>query len=821
MLPGQLKKWWGRRSLTTRLLLSIGTALFLIGCLLLYITVRDASDSYRKELAEQMKDELSALGPLLVEQAVIGDYASIQQMLNLWVQRNDLMLVAWIDNKGKRIDAKNNSILAEPPAWFFTWVNIPEIEAGSPLILGGQDYGKVIMTLTSTPKINLIWHTFLNQLTIILVGSVVILAMAALLLRRGLRPLHTLAAGAERFGLGDYSVRIAPIAIPDILPSINAFNKMALEIKMMMDHEQLFKEELQDAESRWRLALEGAGDGVWDWSVSDGAVKFSKRWKEMLGHAEDEISDNFDEWSKRIHADDLSRAMEDVQAYLSGKADTQANEYRMQCKDGSYKWILTRGMVVDRDSDNRVSRVVGTHTDITVRKLNEESARKSDEETIQHQANFDSLTQLPNRRLFHDRLEQEIKKAGRNSLPIALMLIDLDHFKDVNDTLGHDMGDILLIEVAQRLKNCVRGADTVARLGGDEFTVILSEQRDPGGTERVAEKILHQLSKSFQLHDNVTYISASIGITLYPEDSIDIEALLKNADQAMYAAKHQGRNRFSYFTPSMQKNAQARMLLTRDLHGALINNQFRVYYQPIVALSNGEMYKAEALIRWQHPERGLVGPAEFIPIVEKTGMIVDIGDWVFREAARHVARWRISYHMEFQVSVNVSPVQFRNPGINHLAWFDHLKELGLPGQSIVIEITEGLLLDADTVVTDQLLVFRDAGIAVALDDFGTGYSSLSYLKKFDIDYLKIDQSFVRNLTADSNDLTLCEAIIVMAHKLGLKVIAEGVETVEQRDLLRTAGCNYAQGYWFSKPLPADEFEHLLKYWVHPPRDDNA
>jgi len=439
--------------------------------------------------------------------------------------------------------------------------------------------------------------------------------------------------------------------------------------------------------------------------------------------------------------------------------------------------------------------------------LRDLSERKRVEGLIWKQANFDYLTGLPNRRMCYDRLEQEIKKAHRANLPMALIYLDLDRFKEVNDTLGHNMGDILLKDAAQRLSSCVRETDTVARLGGDEFIIILD---DSGSVERIAQDILQKLAEPFPLGDEVVYISASIGITLYPEDATGIEELLKNADHAMYAAKNQGRNRFNYFTPVMQKIAETRMQLTSDLRSALTANQFLVHYQPIVELATGAIHKAEALIRWQHPTRGLVSPAEFIPIAEETGMIIGIGDWVFREAARQVVRWRASHHAEFQISVNTSPVQYRNEGINHDAWLDHLQKLGLPGQSITIEITEGLLLDAGTHVTSLLQAFHEAGIQVSIDDFGTGYSSLAYIKKFNIDYIKIDQSFVKNLEPNSDDMAICEAIIVMAHKLGMKVIAEGVETEEQRNLLMAIDCDYAQGYLYSKPVPAAEFEALLK-----------
>lgn len=453
------------------------------------------------------------------------------------------------------------------------------------------------------------------------------------------------------------------------------------------------------------------------------------------------------------------------------------------------------------DDQNNVRHRVALFSDIT--------DQKHAEQTIWQQANFDSLTGLPNRHMFYERLAQEMKKSQRVGLPLALLFLDLDHFKDVNDTMGHGKGDLLLKEMAKRLLNCVRNTDTVARLGGDEFTIILTQLHEQDSIERLAQDILCQLAEPFNLAGDCAYVSVSIGITLYPEDTDDIDTLIKNADQAMYAAKAQGRNCHHYFTISMQEAALTRMRLINDLRNALAECQFWLAYQPIVELTTGNIRKAEALIRWQHPTRGLISPAEFIPVAEATGMIIDIGEWIFREAAQQAVRWCTEHHDDFQISINKSPVQFQKDSNGHLVWFDYMRELGLPGQSIVVEITEGLLMDAGAMVTGQLLAFRDAGIQISLDDFGTGYSSLSYLKKFDIDYLKIDQSFTRNLTPKASDLALCEAIIVMAHKLGIKVIAEGIETREQCDLLIAAGCDYGQGYLFSRPVPADEFKNLL------------
>jgi len=435
--------------------------------------------------------------------------------------------------------------------------------------------------------------------------------------------------------------------------------------------------------------------------------------------------------------------------------------------------------------------------------------KKESDEIIWKQANFDTLTGLPNRHMFCDRIGQEIKKAKRANFNIALLFIDLDRFKEVNDTLGHDMGDILLVEAARRITDCVRTTDIVARLGGDEFTVMLAEIDDVSSVERVVQNILQRLATVFKLKDEMLYVSASIGITLYPNDADTVEGLFKNADQAMYVAKEQGRNRHSYFTHVMQETAQGRLRLINDLRGALAANQLMVYFQPIVELATGNVHKAEALIRWKHPERGMVSPAEFIPLAEDTGLIYEIGDWVFHESMRWVKRWRASHNPLLQISVNKSPLQFYKDGAEHTVWLSHLLELGLTGQSLAIEITEGLLMASSTLVNDELFSLRDAGIQVSLDDFGTGYSSLSYLKKFHIDYLKIDQSFVCDLASDPNDLALAEAIIVMGHKLGIRVIAEGVETREQLKLLMAAGCDYAQGYLFSRPVPPEEFEKLL------------
>jgi diguanylate cyclase (GGDEF)-like protein/PAS domain S-box-containing protein len=437
--------------------------------------------------------------------------------------------------------------------------------------------------------------------------------------------------------------------------------------------------------------------------------------------------------------------------------------------------------------------------------------RKQAEEKIWLQANFDSLTGLPNRFMLKDRISYEIKQAQRTQKLVVILFLDLDRFKEVNDTMGHETGDQLLIETAQRLKQCIREIDMVARLGGDEFTIVISglEQSQVQAIERIANKVLYTLATPFQLNDEQVYISTSIGISLSPADGDNSELLLKHADQAMYHAKALGRNGFQYFTPSMHRNAVARIELINDLRQAVIQQQLFVVYQPIVCLSNMQIKKAEALIRWQHPQKGLINPTEFIPLAEETGIINEIGEWIFEQAVNQVARWQQQFDPEFQITVNTSPVQYHDDGLNVDKWHAKLSHNKLSGNAIVIEMTENLLMGTNSKILEKLESFRARGTQISLDDFGTGYSSLSYLKEFNIDYLKIDRSFVQHLTANSKEFALCQAIITMAHQLGMRVIAEGIETEEQCALLQGFNCDFGQGYLFSKPIVPEEFESLL------------
>lgn len=457
------------------------------------------------------------------------------------------------------------------------------------------------------------------------------------------------------------------------------------------------------------------------------------------------------------------------------------------------KWLTIRPVF---DMDNALYRYIAIFSDITEEKVINQQ--------LWYEGNFDRLTDLPNRNMFVHRLDEVLKGIKENNHFVALLYVDLDHFKEINESMGHDKGDILLQKAAYRIKKCIHEIDVLARLGGDEFTIILSNPATIDEIEKIANAILSVLSDVFTIESQFVYISASIGITIAPSDGISSTELMINADQAMYEAKKHGRNGYKFFQPFMQQMVQKRVKTIVDLHEAIEMNQFVMFYQPIISVNDGLPHKAEALIRWIKSDGSMVSPADFIPIAEETRLILPIGKWIFEQTITQVKEWREKYDPMFQVSINKSPVQFRDEDRSLLLKL--LKQHDLPSDAIVIEITEGLLMEQTSTVSNKLLEYKREGIEVSLDDFGTGYSSMSYLKKFDIDYLKIDQSFVRNVTSSINDQILCEAMVAMAHKMNIKVIAEGVETLEHKNYLESIRCDYLQGYYFSKPVNPKEFE---------------
>lgn len=473
--------------------------------------------------------------------------------------------------------------------------------------------------------------------------------------------------------------------------------------------------------------------------------------------------------------------------------------YQRQNGRGELRTITVSGKPVF-DEDGRFRGYRGTARDIT--------RTRQAEEQIRHMAHHDALTGLPNRVLLYDRLEQLIHRARRDGSRFGVLFIDLDRFKIVNDTLGHKVGDQLLRVVAERILGCLREADTVARIGGDEFVVLLVDCDEAPRAAQVAQKLVDALARAFDLEGYELYITPSIGISLYPGDGEDTQTLMSNADAAMYHAKETGRNNFQFFTRQMSIAAHHRLGLEHDLRHALERHEFFLYYQPQVDLRSGAIIGFEALLRWRHPERGLVPPSVFVPIAEETGLIIAIGDWVLATACAQARAWIEMGHPHLQVSVNCSAQQFRRDDyVARIA--ATLREHHLPASTLELEITESVIMQHTEQVLVHLKELHDMGVKLSLDDFGTGYSSMSYLKRFPIQKLKIDQSFVRDITADPDDAAIATAIIVMAHSLGLTVMAEGVETRQQLAFLKSLKCDQAQGYYFSAPVSSNEFELLL------------
>ncbi|HEU4594757.1 MAG TPA: EAL domain-containing protein [Pyrinomonadaceae bacterium] len=588
------------------------------------------------------------------------------------------------------------------------------------------------------------------------------------------------------------------------------FDPMRLVAKVARLAERArFEAALRESEERYALAAGGANDGLWDWRLKPGKIYYSTRWKAMLGYDEDEIGDAPEEWLGRVHPEDEARLRSKLEAHARDGGAHFEIEHRVLHKEGYYRWMLCRGLAV-RDGEGRVIRMAGSLTDITERKLAE--AR------LVHDALHDSLTGLPNRALFMDRLSHALERATRHTeFSFAVIFIDLDRFKMVNDSFGHAAGDALLAEVAARLCECLRAGDTVARLGGDEFTVLvedLEHARDAIGT---AERIQARFARPFDLGGHEVFASASVGVALSAIGYERPEDILRDANTAMHRAKSQGRACHRVFDMTMHTQAAALLQLETDLRHAVEREEFRVCYQPIVSLGTGRVMGVEALVRWCHPERGLLAPDEFIGVAEETGAIIDIDRWVLLESCRRLRRWQMRYPSEppLSVSVNLSAKQFSRPDL--VGCVERvLRETGLPASSLKLEITESALMGREESVAETLVRLKSLGAEIYLDDFGTGYSSLSYLHRFRIDVLKIDREFVGRIGAASESSEIAGAIVTMAHSLGMTVVAEGVETRAQRAALEAMGCEYGQGILFSRPVEHSAIDTLLKRRAAPP-----
>ena len=588
-----------------------------------------------------------------------------------------------------------------------------------------------------------------------------------------------------------------------------AFDGMVEQLEADRELQREGREALRRSEERFAAAVDGANDGLWDWDLQNNTVYFSPRWKSMLGYDDRTVGTSPDDWFKLIHAEDRSYVQATLDAHLKGESEHVESEYRIQHADGAYLWVLCRGLAV-RDADGTLVRMAGSQSDIT--------PRKRVEEQLAHQAFHDALTGLPNRALFLDRLGQAMRHARRaGGYMFAVLFLDLDRFKVVNDGLGHVVGDKLLKAFSDALAVSFRANDTVARyestiarFGGDEFVVLLDGIRDVADASRVSDRILHMLKRPFQIEEHEVFTSVSIGIALSGADYESPEEFLRNADTAMYRAKGRGKACYEIFDLDMHSLAIERLELENDLRRAIDRQEFCVYYQPIVSLRTGRVEAFEALVRWNHPTRGMVSPIKFIPIAEETGMIVSIGEFVFRSACAQTRKWQreFPHAAELSASVNLSVKEFSSPDLLE-SIEKALEETGLDPRYLKLEITETAVMENVEKVSATLMKLRAQHIQLSIDDFGTGYSSLSYLHRLPFNNLKIDQVFVKEMHKSAEDQLIVKTILMLAKNLRMNVIAEGIELQEHLATLCENGCDFGQGYYFARPLSADDAAALL------------
>lgn len=565
---------------------------------------------------------------------------------------------------------------------------------------------------------------------------------------------------------------------------------------------------LRESEQRYALAVAGANDGIWDWNLRDREIYFSPRWKSILGYADDEIADQPSEWLERIDHQDRETFNAALQEHLDGEAQYFECEYRMHTKGGEVRWVSTRGVAV-RDESGTALRIAGSMTDIT--------RRKQTEARLLHEAMHDALTGLPNRILFMDRLDLALRRYRRDPTRLfAVLFFDLDRFKHVNDSLGHGVGDELLSLVASRILGCLRPGDTLARLGGDEFAIALNDISGPTDAIYVVDRVQKSLSREFEIASHTLYTSASIGIAVSSEIYRSPDEMLRDADIAMYRAKNSGQATYAVFDTYMHDQAMFQHRMETDLRRALEKGEFEIHYQPIIDLPSERVTGFEALLRWRHPTRGIVMPQEFIGIVEDTSLVSPVGWWVLEQACQQLAVWQRLFPVDppLAMSVNVSGKLFLTDDMaKRLAAL--LEDCEVDPRCLHLEVTERVVMDHGDLVLSTLADLRDLGVELHVDDFGTGYSSLTYLQRFRYDSLKIDRSFVQSMTEKVDSSAIVEAIITLGGTLGMKVVAEGVETVEQVKRLQAMQCPAAQGYWYSRPMHQDAVGDYLKLGAPP------
>ncbi len=656
---------------------------------------------------------------------------------------------------------------------------------------GGEKIGTVFLRSAGQMEARL-----RRYIGIVCLTTVVSLGLALLLSssmqNKITKPIMDLALVAYRVSLDrDYAIRAVRSTGGEIGNLIDSFNDMLSQIQIRDFARRAAEESLRESEERYALAARGANGGLWDWNFITGRIYFSRLWIQMLGYSEDDVWSDPEDWFTRVHPADRQRVRGEISAHLDGTKPEFVSEYRMLHKNENYFWVLNRGLAV-RDVNGLVVRMAGSQTDINEGKVG------------------DPLTGLPNRLYLLERLDSSIEAARQQDFSFAVLFVDLDKFKQVNDSLGHAAGDALLIGVATRLLSAVSAVarldgegrqSVVARLGGDEFAILLNDTLGAQDAEKLALRILNELAEPFPWEGRKIFAAASIGIALSTSGNTP-EELLRNADTAMYHAKASGRGRFELFDEKMRERAIARLRVETDLRKAIDENQLTVYYQQRTRLKSRRVSGYEALVRWNHPERGFLDPDEFIPVAEESELIVHLGRWVLKEACRQMAEWHKEFSFEPPptISVNISARQLSDPRLLEDVQ-ETLAETGLDPWCLKLEVTESSLMGDPEIALSTLRSLKLMNIGLEIDDFGTGYSSLSYLKRFPFDTVKIDRSFVREMGVGAENSEIIRTILDLARSLNMNVVAEGVETRDQVDRLSALGCDCVQGYYFAKPTP--------------------
>lgn len=599
--------------------------------------------------------------------------------------------------------------------------------------------------------------------------------------------IHTLQQGATDYVLKQRLQRLVPAVLRSIDEAENKRKKSEMELM------------LKKSQERYELAAQGSNDGLWDWDLEKNEIYFSKRWKSIIGYDNDEFPNSVDAWLSHLHPDEQLHFEYDLNLHLQAKKTHLESYHRLKHKDGSYRWVLLRGLAV-RNLQGKPYRLAGSMTDVT--------QRKQEEDELIYNAYHDKLTGLSNRSFFINYVQRIIFNYERKkSLHSAILFMDMDRFKIINDSMGHYTGDLLLIEIANRLKSVLRTSDIAARLGGDEFSVILNELKSREDILQATTRILEQINGSYTINQETFYITVSIGIAFFHSGYKRAEDLLRDADTAMYYAKSKGKSQFQIFNENMHLKMLKMFHLEKELRNAVLNKSFSLFYQPIVRAPDCSIVGFEALLRWNHPQKGYISPVDFIPLAEELGLIIPLGNWVLETACAQLKKWLDSGMHDVYMSINCSLKQFQNPDFASQV-ISIISQQMLPPSKIFLEITESILMGNEKTVLENITEIVNAGVLLSIDDFGTGYSCLACLNKFPIHTLKIDRSFIKQIESKNDHILLIKAILAMAENLGMSAIAEGVENEQQKIFLENNNCQFYQGFYFSQPKPVEELDNF-------------